>query len=282
MRPGEITIREFEWQMGLLRDHFNVLSLRDALEHLERGCLPPRSVCITFDDGYADNLTVALPVLERFGFAATVFVSSGFLSGGQMWNDSIVEALRVIRPGPLDLRTVGLGEFDIGDEPSRLHAATGIIRDSKYLPLEQRSEVVRYLTEAANVDSSGLMLTHEGLKELRRRGVEIGGHTVSHAILASLDEDEARSEIAQCKVDLEAILGEPVNFFAYPNGRRDQDYRQLDANLVRDAGFVAAVTTNWGVSSPATSRFELPRFTPWDKNRAKYLIRMALNARQRH
>ncbi|MEQ8802554.1 MAG: polysaccharide deacetylase family protein [Haliea sp.] len=280
MRPGEITVREFEWQMGLLRDHFNVLSLRDALEYLEHGSLPPRSVCITFDDGYADNLTVALPVLERYGFAATVFVSSGFLSGGQMWNDSIIEALRVLRPGPLDLRLLGLGEFDVEDGSGRLSTAMGIIRASKYLPLERRTEVVQYLMEAAKTRSEGLMLTHEGLRELRRRGVEVGGHTVSHAILASLDEDEARSEITRGKADLEAILGEPVSYFAYPNGRRDQDYRRVDVNLVRDAGFLAAVTTNWGVSSPPTPRFELPRFTPWDRSRVKYLIRMALNARQ--
>lgn len=280
MRPGEITARGFEWQMSVLQEHFNVLPLRQALEYLEHGRLPPRSVCITFDDGYADNLTVALPILERYGLSATVFVSSGFLSGGQMWNDSILEALRVIRPGSLDLSALGLGRFNVAKDSDRLNTASGIIRGSKYLPLARREEVVKHLMEVAGIQSQGLMLTHEGLRELRRRGVEIGGHTVSHGILASLAEDEARAEIEQGKADLEGILGEPIDFFAYPNGRKAQDYRPVDVELVRDAGFTAAVTTNWGVSAPATSRFELPRFTPWDRSRAKYLIRMALNARK--
>lgn len=280
MRPGEISVQDFEWQMRVIGDYFNVLSLPQAIDCLDQGDLPPRSACITFDDGYADNLSVALPILERYGFAATVFVSSGFLAGGQMWNDSIVEAVRVIRPGPLDLRFLGLDEYLVEDGPGRFGAAVEIIRASKYLPVQRRSEIVQHLEQLSGVESQGLMLTHEGLRELRRRGVEIGGHTVSHPILASLREDEARREIVQGKADLEAILGESIKFFAYPNGRKGQDYRLQDVNLVREAGFVAAVTTNWGVSSPETSRFELPRFTPWDKSRAKYLLRMLLNTRK--
>ena len=280
MRPGEITAQEFEWQMRLLNEYFHVLPLREALDCMDRGDLPPRSVCITFDDGYADNLTVAQPILAQFDFAATVFVSSGFLSGGQMWNDSIIEALRVIEPSALDAHLPGVGVVDLTDESCRLRTAVAIIREIKYFPLAERDAVVHHLLDAAAISSQGLMLTHNGLRELRRKGVEIGGHTVSHAILASLDREQARQEIVQCKADLETILGEPVDFFAYPNGRSGQDYRPMDVDLVRDAGFSAAVTTNWGVSSAATSRFELPRFTPWDRSRSKYLVRMLLNARE--
>ena len=61
---------------------------------LERGSLPARALAITFDDGYADNATVALPILRRLGLPATFFVATGFLDGGRMWNDTVIEAVR--------------------------------------------------------------------------------------------------------------------------------------------------------------------------------------------
>jgi peptidoglycan/xylan/chitin deacetylase (PgdA/CDA1 family) len=64
---------------------------------------------ITFDDGYADNVEVALPILLRYEIAADFFVSTGFLDGGRMWNDTVIEAFRAT---PLD--RVDLGDFGLG------------------------------------------------------------------------------------------------------------------------------------------------------------------------
>ena len=87
MRPREPTVSDFEWQMELLAKYFNPISLSDALTALEYGELPERAVCVTFDDGYANNEELAMPILTRLGIPATVFVSTNFLNGGRMWND---------------------------------------------------------------------------------------------------------------------------------------------------------------------------------------------------
>ena len=79
MRPGEVDKIKFAWQMELLSKYFNVLSMSDALEKIQKNTLPPRAVCITFDDGYADNYHNALPILKNNQLTATFFISSGYL-----------------------------------------------------------------------------------------------------------------------------------------------------------------------------------------------------------
>jgi len=89
MRPGEVDKQAFTWQMQLLARYFNVLSLNEALSGLQNDNLPPRAVTITFDDGYADNLHNALPILKQFGLSATFFIASGYLDGGRMWKTAL-------------------------------------------------------------------------------------------------------------------------------------------------------------------------------------------------
>ena len=94
LRPGEPIVDEFRQRMNLLRRYFNPLPLVEAIDRLQAGELPERAVCVTFDDGYADNESVALPILKKSGIPATVFVATGFLNGGQMWNDTVIESIR--------------------------------------------------------------------------------------------------------------------------------------------------------------------------------------------
>src|SRR5688572_19703615 len=83
--PGEPDPLRFRAQMQWLKSSFNVLSLPKAVERLRSGSLPKRAAAVTFDDGYADNFTVALPILQETGISATFFIASGYLNGGRMW-----------------------------------------------------------------------------------------------------------------------------------------------------------------------------------------------------
>jgi peptidoglycan/xylan/chitin deacetylase (PgdA/CDA1 family) len=245
---------------------------------LERDDLPARAACITFDDGYADNLTIATPILKRHGLTATFFIATGFLDGGRMWNDSIIESVRAA-PGPtLDLTSSGLGCHSVASPAERMQAAYSVIRTIKHRQPAERADCVASVAGhigAALPDS--LMMTSAMVRQLRNSGMSIGGHTVSHPILASTDAAAARSEIAQGKEQLEAIIGEPVKLFAYPNGKPGADYRAEHVRIVRDCGFCAAVSTSWGTANSTSDRFQLPRFLPWDKSPGMFAARLLKN-----
>ena len=109
--------------------------------------------------------------------------------------------------------------------------------------------------------------------------MQIGAHTSTHPILANVADDDARREIADSRTVLEAILRDRVGLFAYPNGKRGDDYLPRHVAMVRELGFDAAVSTHPGVATVATDPMELPRFTPWDRGRMAFGVRLGMNAR---
>jgi peptidoglycan/xylan/chitin deacetylase (PgdA/CDA1 family) len=279
--PNEPDAEHFAALLRLLSRHFKPIALEDAMRRLSDGSLPPRSVAVTFDDGYANNLTVAQPLLEHAGVPATVFVAPGFAHDGVMFNDLVIEAVRSARHS-LDLAELGLARVELHDAASRLSAIDEVIRNLKPLQPNQRIERTMQLMNATGATRpTGLMLTEGQIRELHRRGVAIGAHTVSHPILSSVDAETAREEIAGSRRALERILDAPVRLFAYPNGRPGMDYSRLHVDQVRQAGFELAVTTSWGAATRGVDPLQIPRVGPWDTDPLPYCMRLIASYRQR-
>lgn len=280
--PEEWTAQEFEQICRWMSAWFHVIPLDDAVQRLAAGRLPPRAACITFDDGYADNEAVASPILLRHGLCATFFVSTGFLDGGRMWNDTLTEALRLTPRETLELRGPrlrSLRSVALQGADGRRAGLRVLIRAIKHLPPGERVDAVAELLEAAGVGAhelpTNLMMSSEQVRGLRAAGMQIGAHTVNHPILATLSDGDAEREIANSRERLEGLLGERVGLFAYPNGRPGEDYLPRDVALVRRLGFSAAVSTAHGAAGAGTDRFQLPRFTPWDRSPLKFGLRLA-------
>ncbi len=274
MRPGEPDVEGFEALMQCIRRHWRVLPLEEAIERLSHKALPPRAAALTFDDGYADNLSLAAPILERLGLSATVFLASGFLNGGRMWNDTVIEALRRMPGEKLDLRSLGLGRYPLRDVAQRRIAAEAVIGGIKYAPLDERRRVTDHLETLVEGLPDDLMLDEAAIRSASPSVVRFGAHTVDHPILSRLDEGAARRQIVQGKADVEAIIGEEVRLFAYPNGKAGEDYLPRDVDLVRNAGFRAAVATDWGVARTRSDLFQLPRYTPWRSDCLGFSLQM--------
>ncbi|MBV8502230.1 MAG: polysaccharide deacetylase family protein [Paucibacter sp.] len=276
--PEEMHAGRFDEMCSWLARDFNVLPLAEAVRALAQGRLPARACCITFDDGYADNLHIAAPILHKHGLSATVFVATGFLDGGRMWNDTVIEVLRRAPGGRVDGRELGLKLYELESALSRRRAALDVIDTIKYLPVAERVSKAEALACLCGIaPPTDLMLSSDELRRLRGQGIAIGGHTVSHPILARLDPAAAREEISAGREQLQMLLGERIGLFAYPNGRPGRDYLPEHAEMVRELGFDAAVSTRWGASHAGTDRFQLPRFTPWDTTRTRFGLRMLRN-----
>jgi peptidoglycan/xylan/chitin deacetylase (PgdA/CDA1 family) len=252
--------------LQVLRRVAHPISLR-ALEHgLQTGQLPKRAVAVTFDDGYADLLDSAKPLLERHDVPATAFVVSGNL-GRTFWWDEMAQSLQVGSNAP---RTVNLTldgkshqwvlDTAPGEANTRQRVIDAIHRELLPLPASTRREALRQLESQApgSPDRAQLprALTPDEVIELADGGlIEIGSHTVTHPALASLSVDDQRFEIHQSKTSLEQVVDRPVRSFSYPHG----SVTPRTVGTVREGGFELACSSFNDVARPATDPFQLPR-----------------------
>lgn len=278
--PDEMHAHRFDALCGWLASWFNVLPLDQAVAHLQTGTLPARAACITFDDGYADNYHVAMPILKRHGLTSTFFIATGFLDGGRMWNDTIVESVRACQQAMLDLASLDLGRYELNSIDTRRAAISSLIDQIKYRSVDERISVTEQIAHLAAVQPPcDLMMTSNEVKAMRQAGMQIGAHTMSHPILARLTDEQARMEIGGSKAFLEQLLGERVGLFAYPNGKPGEDYTPQTVDIVRKIGFDAAVSTQWGASAVDGDLFQIRRFTPWDTTKMRFGARLVANLR---
>ena len=274
LQPELADARLFARHMRWLGRFFNVLALPEAAARLRAGTLPPRAVAITFDDGYADNAEVALPILQELGLPATFFIATGFLDGGRMWNDTVIETVRRW-PGPsLAVPGLDLEPVRVGGLQERRAALRRLLPAIKYLEPDRREAVCTALAESVEAPLPRPMMRSVQVRELARAGMTIGAHTRSHPILTRLSAGDARRELEGSRVDLEAITGARVTSLAYPNGKPGRDYTGEHVELARQLGFTVAVTTAMGTAGPASDPLQLPRFPPWDRSSPRYLARL--------
>jgi peptidoglycan/xylan/chitin deacetylase (PgdA/CDA1 family) len=278
--PEEPDLARFDEIMGWVKAWFRVLPLDEAVARLKTGALPARSAAISFDDGYADNFENAAPILRKHGLTATFFVAPGFLDGGRMWNDTVIEAIRACPGEALDLRPQGLGFFRLDSMDARRQAIDTILPAIKYLPAGERIDRAGRIARLAGADlPPGPMMTSEQVRRMYRSGMLIGAHTMGHPILARLGIAEAREEIAESKHFLENLLGARIGLFAYPNGKPGTDFLAEHAELVKALGFDAAFSTAHGCATGYADPFQLPRFTPWGRTRKRFAMRLLRNMR---
>lgn len=264
--PSEPDVEQFREQARYLARHMRVFALPEALDRLRSGVLPSRAICITFDDGYANNLHCALPVLRSVGIPATVFVATGYLDGGSMWNDVVIESFRRCVLPVLDLTSLGLGHYPLDCLVNRRAGVADVLGRLKYRPVAERKTVVASLATLAEVDlPRNLMLTSSEVLALHQQGVELGGHTVNHPILSTLSPEDARREIGDGAVRLTQITGARPQLFAYPNGRPGADFGPEHEAIVREAGFSHALTTEWGLGRQNSDPYRIPRITLWSR-----------------
>jgi peptidoglycan/xylan/chitin deacetylase (PgdA/CDA1 family) len=282
-----VTPRHFAEHLQVLKEAFTVVSVRDLGLALQHRRLTDRTVAISFDDGYADNLHNAEPLLDAFGLPATIFMTTGSLARSrEFWWDELEQVLLHDRqlPETLTLTTkAGKRSWRVPSEPhrresrvvkawegapgSRMALFHEIWESMLRLPSEEQNSVLDQLKsvpeQRPSLRPSHRALTAQEIQKLARNElIDIGAHTVNHPLLTAHSETFQRREIESNKSQLEELTGTEINCFAYPFG----DYDTTTTSLTREAGFECACTTVentvWRFSDP----FRMPRLAvdDWD------------------
>ena len=257
-------VEAFRLQMAFVRRAYRVVALDEVVEAIARGGkLPPRALAVTFDDGYADNHRLAFPVLQRLGFTATVYVSTGALDGGPPLWMSAVRALVLAAPGD-ELAVAGLPAVALGPAGARESAVRTLTRALVPLAPHERAERLAATAQAIGVDLArrlaGVMLGWDQVRELARAGWTIGAHTVTHLNVALASAAEAEAEIASSRDAIAAAVRIRAAHFAYPNaGGTHRYFGPETTGLLRRLGFRSAVVSRAGALRPGLDLFTLPR-----------------------
>jgi peptidoglycan/xylan/chitin deacetylase (PgdA/CDA1 family) len=274
----------FAEHLEILRHKYYPLSLVDLCERMRQGNLPPKAIVVTFDDGYADNLHAARPLLKQFDVPATTFVVAGQVGKTEeFWWDELARILLAtpVLPPFLHLTIAGkvyTWSLKVGDSSVPIqhwnviketdnpcHAAyREIALLLEGLDNQTREGLLTGLREWAGVDRMGRTdyrsLSIEELGSLAQDGlVEIGAHTMTHPILSRLSRIEQLAEIAESKRLLEKLAGRPVVSFSYPFGYQES-YSLETVQLVKETGFACACSNFPGKIQPGTDPYQLPRF----------------------
>ena len=252
----------FDRQLELLRRRFALVPPSEiGAAARSRG----RFAAITFDDGSRDGFDIAYPVLRAHAVPAAFFITTGFIDrGGVPWWDEIAYRVRQCPPRVLEHpewleQPVVLGDDDRGA------AVKSLLKTYKGLDGERTSAYLDFLRAAtgneridANQTASS-WLTWDMVRELRAGGMEIGGHTVNHPILAAHSPDVQRAEIEGCAARIQAELRERMRLFSYPVGLPGS-FDSTTRSIVRATGVELAFSCYGGV---ATAR----RWDPLDVRR---------------
>jgi peptidoglycan/xylan/chitin deacetylase (PgdA/CDA1 family) len=267
-KPGplarnSLAYKDFEEQVRWINDQFEILPLAEGIDRCRSACLKEPSACITLDDGYRSQYSLAKPLFERLNVTATFFVSSGHLNK-LLWNDHIPLFFHYADKAQ---KLEFLDQLNQADDTAgfKSHSVEDIELASidtfmKYLPLKKRLPLLKFMTRYIPDEVvNGIMLSEEEVAEIADSKHTIGSHTRNHPILALEDDETSEKEITSDIEALHRIARKPVNIFAYPNGKPTIDYIERDINILMQKNIDYAVTTQPGYYSPGLDQMQIPR-----------------------
>ncbi len=260
----------FDRQVRWLKKHYTVMPLSELVAAI-RGekPLPPYAAAITFDDGFLNNYSVALPILMKHNVPATIFLTTGYIgaNGAKLWTervDSIIYSSTLPR---LKVQMNGQPvEFDVSSQKARERASDRIRsylksqnpeeREKQIIALERQIEQERNFID--EMDERYKFMSWEDAKVLAESGMELGSHTVSHSILSTLATDKLREELQDSKITIEEKLQRDCPLFSYPNGT-ERDFSPRDQDMLRKLGYRAAFSQVYGFNPAGSNPYALKR-----------------------
>lgn len=259
----QLPLAEFEQQIDFLYSQYTMLPLREVIDRMERRApLPRHTAVLTFDDGFRNVLTTALPVLERYQAPASVFLVTGLIGTHQpAWPERLYHAVATTPQAEVvfdDLRRA------LATPEQRSTAYRALAGRLKAIPAEQKDAALADLHQQLAVpsevpaDSPLARLDWPEIEQLRRSGlIDFGSHTHTHPILSRCPPQTQFEELRCSRDTLRERLGQ-ADLFAYPNGTR-ADYTAETKRFLVDLGYSCALGTEPGLNAPGSDRYALRR-----------------------
>ncbi len=268
---------QFEEHMKTLARKFRPVSLEDVVQFAKSGRqVPLGAVAVTFDDGFADNHEVALPILNRYSIPASFYIMVNAVENGTLpWYCRLRFAFHATNK--MEWKEPASGRTFRLDVPEERRGALNLAWDTgAKLTGSVQDQFIGAVEEALGTEPAnaphGYMMTWEQVRGLRKAGHTVGAHTLSHPNVAQVSASEARSEIIESKRQLEEKMGEAIEHFSYPHPALSPCWSGQTLELTREAGYKSAVLTTHGQVRAGDEPLALKRInTPSD------LVQFTLN-----
>jgi len=262
------SLESFTEQMHWLKENRAVFLSEDELIYYQQQQkkIPKRSILITFDDGYKDNFTLVYPVLRSLRIPAIYFIpTEGIMDRKLGWWDIISFFIKKTKKKTISITG---HNFSLSNNKEKKEAIFHLLQLMKTAPHSQTQDLLEILSKECEIDfpshneQNAELMTRKEIEEVQNNGVAIGSHTVSHRVLATLDEEEQFEELRSSKRLLEDMLPGKIRSFSYPVG----DYSAFTGKtkeLAQKAGYDISFSFKTGVNyQHITDPFDIKRIEP--------------------
>jgi len=279
--PEHPTQAQFAAQLRAAKRFLRFVPLAQGWEMVRNRTTREHLATVTFDDGYRDNLDVALPVLESLEIPATLFIATAYTGRDPFFVGRITECIARTTQLTLSGADLGLPDLDLSNLQQRRQSADNILEFIKYRPPEERDRLAVEIQRRLEVsETPRLMLNESEVRQAYQRGMRIAAHTHSHAIMTTVSAEENLYHLAENLRVIESITGVRPFEFAYPNGRPGLDFTESHRASIAAGGIKIAVTSERGICTPLSDPLLLPRYGPWGRNPLTFMARLLLGIRQ--
>ena len=259
------TPEEFRSQMEYLKANYNVITGDQLVDYFDlKTAIPEKAIMVTFDDGFKDTVSNALPILVEFKLLAMAFLVTDYINSKYVpWED---ELALVINRSDLSILSKNISGLVVGHskEDATLHACIKL----RGLGMVERETQLREFYSSSGLDRNAViaeilasgkgMMDENDIKAWISAGMEVGSHTCSHSQSSKIDSATVEKELRVSKSKLEEITKKEVSIFAYPYGMKGY-YDRDTIRLVQEAGYKCAVSLMAGINTLKTNRFDLKR-----------------------
>jgi len=241
-QPGMVvTSNTFERQLTFLKQYFNIVPLSYLIDPTPNTQHPKPLCAITFDDGWRDNYEIAFPILRKYGFAATIFLTTDFIGTDRVfWH---TELMNLLMHG--DLSRSKLTQYVLDPYPAPVRRGLTRLANMEQAPgaddVDALIEAVKATCDEPTSDqlirdvgnTLGLrrplfpdrrfFLDWNQVCEMGAAGIEMGSHGCSHRIFTRINLQDAEDELVRSKAEIERHTGQEVKHFAFPDGAANRD-----------------------------------------------------------